>query len=80
MAEVKTKQNDQSVEDFLNEITDEKKRQDSFTILDLMKKQPGKSRKCGARISSALEATAISMKAGAKANGFWQALRRVKEI
>ncbi len=38
MAELKTKPTDQSVEEFLNAIDDEKKRQDSFTILELMKK------------------------------------------
>ena len=37
MAELKTKPNDQNVERFLNGITDEKKRQDCFTILELMK-------------------------------------------
>lgn len=37
MAELKTKKNDASVEDFLNGIPDEKKRQDSFAILALMK-------------------------------------------
>ena len=36
MAELKTKPNDQSVENFLNGIADEKKRQDSFTLLALM--------------------------------------------
>ena len=36
MAELKTKPNDQSVEAFLNSLEDEKKRQDSFTILKLM--------------------------------------------
>ena len=45
MAQLKTKQNDKSVEDFLNEITDEKKRQDSFTILELMEKATGKNPK-----------------------------------
>jgi len=45
MAEVKTKRNDESVEDFLNEITDEKKRQDSFTVLELMKKATGQKPK-----------------------------------
>jgi len=38
MAELKTKQNEQSVEDFLGEIADEKRRQDCFTVLELMKK------------------------------------------
>jgi len=37
MAELKTKPSYQSVEEFLNSIPDEKKRRDSFTILDLMK-------------------------------------------
>jgi len=41
MAELKTKQNDQSVEAFLNSVTDEKKRQDCFTILNLMKEVTG---------------------------------------
>jgi Domain of unknown function (DU1801) len=37
MAELKTKQNDQSVEAFLNGIADEKMRQDCQTVLNLMK-------------------------------------------
>jgi hypothetical protein len=37
MAELKTKPNDQSVQRFLNAITDKQKRQDCFTILELMK-------------------------------------------
>ena len=37
MAELKTQKTSESVEKFLNEIPDEKKRRDSFTILDLMK-------------------------------------------
>jgi hypothetical protein len=41
MAELKTKPNDQSVEDFLNKVPDEKKRQDSFAILELMKQVTG---------------------------------------
>ena len=41
MAELKTKPTDQSVEAFLNSLSDEKKRQDSFTLLDLMKKVTG---------------------------------------
>ena len=38
MAELKTKQNDGSVESFLNGIADERKRQDAFALLDLMRK------------------------------------------
>ena len=42
MAELKTKRNKGDVEAFLNSVADEKKRQDSFTILDLMKNVTGK--------------------------------------
>jgi len=41
MAELKTNPNDQSVEGFLNKVPDEKKRQDSFAILELMKQVTG---------------------------------------
>lgn len=37
MAELKTKPTEQSVEEFLNRVENEKKRADSFTILKLMK-------------------------------------------
>jgi hypothetical protein len=37
MAELKTQKNDASVEAFLNSVPDEKKRQDSFALLDLMR-------------------------------------------
>ncbi|MFN0085568.1 MAG: DUF1801 domain-containing protein [Blastocatellia bacterium] len=42
MAELKTKRNEASVEEFLNQIPDEKQRRDSFTILEIMKKVTGK--------------------------------------
>ena len=41
MAELKTKRNKGNVEAFLNSVPDEKKRQDSFTILELMKQVTG---------------------------------------
>jgi hypothetical protein len=41
MAENKTTPNDQDVEQFLNSITDEQKRKDSFTLLELMKQVTG---------------------------------------
>jgi hypothetical protein len=41
MAEPKTKKNDASVEAFLNDVADEKKRQDSFAILGLMRQVTG---------------------------------------
>jgi hypothetical protein len=42
MAELKTKRNKGDVEAFLNNVSDEKKRQDSFTVLKLMKQITGK--------------------------------------
>jgi len=41
MAEPKTKPTNRDVEDFLNSVEDEKKRQDSFTILRLMEEATG---------------------------------------
>ena len=41
MAELITQPNDQSVEDFLNSVADGTKRQDSFTILELLKQETG---------------------------------------
>lgn len=41
MAELKTKKNEQSVEEFLNSIENEQKRKDSFVILELMKEITG---------------------------------------
>lgn len=38
LVEIKTKQTDGSVEDFLNAIENEEKRKDSFTILKMMQK------------------------------------------
>jgi len=38
MSELKTKENKASVEKFLNGVSDTKKREDSFTILEMMKK------------------------------------------
>ena len=45
MAEIKTKQNSASVEDFINSITDEQKRKDSFVLLEMMKKATGEEPK-----------------------------------
>ena len=42
MADLKTKRTRGNVEAFLNSVTDEKKRQDSFAILELMKQVTGK--------------------------------------
>jgi len=41
MATLKTQKNDASVENFLNSVSDEKKREDSFAILKLMQEVTG---------------------------------------
>ena len=38
LAQIKTKQNDSSIDDFINAIPNEEKRKDSFSILQLMEK------------------------------------------
>jgi hypothetical protein len=45
MAKIKTTQNDASVEDFLNSVENERKRKDSFAILELMRKVTGEEPK-----------------------------------
>ena len=45
MAEIKTKQNSASVEKFINSVKDEHKRNDSFAILEMMKKATGQEPK-----------------------------------
>jgi hypothetical protein len=41
MAELKTQRNDQNVADFLNTVQDERKRVDSFSVLELMRDVTG---------------------------------------
>jgi hypothetical protein len=38
LAEIKTKETDSSVEDFINKVADEQKRKDSFTLVKLIEK------------------------------------------
>lgn len=45
MAELKTKPNDEKVADFIDSVADEKKRNDSYALIDLMKKITGKEPK-----------------------------------
>jgi len=45
MAELKTKRNDQSVDEFLQAIPDERRRKDCYTVLELMKKVTGEEPK-----------------------------------
>ncbi|KPK94327.1 MAG: hypothetical protein AMJ88_04105 [Anaerolineae bacterium SM23_ 63] len=41
MTQIKTQKTDSSVEEFLNSVTNEKKREDSFAILELMREVTG---------------------------------------
>ena len=41
MAELKTQKNDASVEDFLNSVSHERRREDSFAVLELMRDVTG---------------------------------------
>ena len=41
LVEIKTKPTAASVEDFINKLTDEQKRKDSFVLLEMMKKASG---------------------------------------
>jgi len=45
VAEIKTKENAASVEDFIKKVPDEQKRKDSFVILEMMKKASGEKPK-----------------------------------
>lgn len=45
MAELKTKQNDASVEDFLNAVENPQRKEDAFTVLEMMKKASGEEPK-----------------------------------
>jgi len=45
LVEIQTKQNNASVEDFINKVPDEQKRKDSFVILEMMKKATGEEPK-----------------------------------
>jgi hypothetical protein len=45
LAEIKTKETNSSVEDFLNSVTDERKRKDSFIVLEMMEKATGETPK-----------------------------------
>ena len=45
LAEIKTKQSSESVEDFINSIKEEQKRKDSFALFEMMKKASGEDAK-----------------------------------
>lgn len=43
MAELKTKQNDASVEEFLGAVANDRRREDAFTVLELLKRVTGEA-------------------------------------
>ena len=45
MSDLKTKQNNRNVEDFLNSVENEQKRKDSFRVLEIMKELTGEEAK-----------------------------------
>jgi len=45
VAQIKTKENNSSVEDFINALSDEQKRKDSFALMKLMQKLSGEKPK-----------------------------------
>lgn len=45
LVEIKTKENTASVEDFINSVKEDQKRQDSFVVLEMMKKATGEEPK-----------------------------------
>lgn len=45
LAEIKTKQTSESVEDFINSVKEEQKRKDSFVLMEMMKKASGEDAK-----------------------------------
>ncbi len=45
LAEIKTKENSASVEDFINSVPDEQKRKDSYVLLEMMQKATGEKPK-----------------------------------
>jgi hypothetical protein len=45
LAEIKTKQTSESVEDFIHTVKDEQKRKDGFVLLEMMKKASGEDAK-----------------------------------
>ena len=67
MAEMKTKVNEASVEEFLSTVEDEQKRKDCFEIVKIMKQVTKEETKCGDLPLSALAHIITSMKVGGKA-------------
>ncbi|MBP6185534.1 MAG: DUF1801 domain-containing protein [Saprospiraceae bacterium] len=45
LVEIKTKETDSNVDDFINKVTDESKRKDSYIVLELMQKATGEKPK-----------------------------------
>jgi len=70
MSALKTQKNDASVEDFLKSINNEKRKEDSFVVLELMKKITGTESSMGVLLSLVLEAIITNMPVEEKVIGF----------
>ena len=69
MAQLKTQPNDKNVVEFLNTVENETKREDSFTILELMKQVTGSDPIMWGDSISVLAPTTTSMLADGKPIG-----------
>lgn len=70
MSALKTQKNDASVEDFLKSIDNENRKEDSFVVLELMKKITGTESSMGVLLSLVLEAIITNMPVEEKVIGF----------
>ncbi|MFN8454600.1 MAG: hypothetical protein U0401_08000 [Anaerolineae bacterium] len=80
MAELKTKPNSDSVVDFLNGLSDEQKRWDSFTVLALMQEAAGAEAQLWGSSVVGLAVITIAMLVVEKVSGFWPAFRPASKI
>ena len=69
MAELKTKKNDASVEDFIKGVENEKKRTDSFAIISLMQEVTGEEPAMWGDSIVGFGPTLTNMPAGVQENG-----------
>lgn len=72
LVEIKTKPTTASIEDFINAVTDEQKRKDSFVLVDMMKKASGEEPKLwGSSIIGFGNRIYKSPKTGREVDWFW---------
>lgn len=69
MSDLETKKNEASVEGFLQSVENDKRREDSFMVLDLMKEVTERRPRCGEPASLDSGATITRAQAAAKEIG-----------